>query len=474
MAPRRDFRQTKIVCTLGPSSSKPEQIEQLAAAGMNIARLNMSHGDHASHGQVIRRVQTLNKRLTHPIALLLDLRGPAIRTGDRRGQLSLEVGQEFYISVGPTDDPEERTIHVDYQDMVRQLKVGDRITVDNGLINLEVLEVRERDLRCRVVDGGVLGSRKHINLPGVRVNLPSITDQDAADIRFAAEHDVDFLAVSFVRSAEAVRDARRALAECGGQAIRIIAKIENQEGIANLAEIIDEADGVMVARGDLGVELAFEMLPSTQRDIVRRCAIAGKPVIVATHLLESMIDNPMPTRAEVTDVANAVYEQADAVMLSGETATGKHPVRCVSVLDRIARRIEEEPGLEFHRDREPKTIRDQLARSACLLADSLGSRAIVVMTMRGLMGRLVSSFRPRGAIIYAFTTTEIVRRRLWLSRSVVPFTLDLTEEPEQVVLHALELLKEHGRLESGEPVVVVANVTTDFGYSNAIQVRTIE
>ena len=474
MAPRHDFRQTKIVCTLGPSSSKPEQIEQLAAAGMNIARLNMSHGDHASHGQVIRRVQTLNERLTHPVALLLDLRGPAIRTGDRRGQLSLEVGQEFYVSVGPTDDPEERTIHVDYQDMVRQLKVGDRITVDNGLINLEVLEVRERDLRCRVVDGGVLGSRKHINLPGVRVNLPSITDQDAADIRFAAEHDVDFLAVSFVRSAEAVRDARRVLAECGGQAIRIIAKIENQEGIANLAEIIDEADGVMVARGDLGVELAFEMLPSTQRDIVRRCAIAGKPVIVATHLLESMIDNPMPTRAEVTDVANAVYEQADAVMLSGETATGKHPVRCVSVLDRIARRIEEEPGLEFHRDREPKTIRDQLARSACLLADSLGSRAIVVMTMRGLMGRLVSSFRPRGAIIYAFTTTEIVRRRLWLSRSVVPFTLDLTEEPEQVVLHALELLKAHGRLESGEPVVVVANVTTDFGYSNAIQVRTIE
>ena len=474
MAPRRDFRQTKIVCTLGPSSSQPEQIEQLAAAGMNIARLNMSHGDHASHGEVIRLVQTLNERLTHPVALLLDLRGPAIRTGDRRGQLSLEVGQEFYVSVGPTDDPEERTIHVDYQDMVRQLKVGDRITVDNGLINLEVLEVRERDLRCRVVDGGVLGSRKHINLPGVRVNLPSITDQDAADIRFAAEHDVDFLAVSFVRSAEAVRDARRVLAECGGQAIRIIAKIENQEGIANLAEIIDEADGVMVARGDLGVELAFEMLPSTQRDIVRRCAIAGKPVIVATHLLESMIDNPMPTRAEVTDVANAVYEQADAVMLSGETATGKHPVRCVSVLDRIARRIEEEPGLEFHRDREPKTIRDQLARSACLLADSLGSRAIVVMTMRGLMGRLVSSFRPRGAIIYAFTTTEIVRRRLWLSRSVVPFTLDLTEEPEQVVLHALELLKAHGRLESGEPVVVVANVTTDFGYSNAIQVRTIE
>ena len=231
----------------------------------------------------------------------------------------------------------------------------------------------------------------------MRINLPSITDQDAADIRFAAEHDIDFLAVSFVRSAEAVRDARRIVAEAGGHPMRIIAKIENQEGIDNLDEIIDVADGLMVARGDLGVEVKFEMLPVAQRDMVRRCAIAGRPVIVATHLLESMIDNPMPTRAEVTDVANAVYEQVDAVMLSGETATGKYPVRCVSALDRIARRIEKERGLELHGDREPQSIRDQLARSACLLADSLGSRAIVVITMRGLMGHLVSSFRPRGA-----------------------------------------------------------------------------
>ena len=474
MTPRRDFRHTKIVCTLGPSSSTAEQVEQLAAAGMNIARLNMSHGSHASHLKVIRIVQKLNKRLNHPVALLLDLQGPAIRTGDRLGGLSLEVGQEFHVTVGPTRNPEERTIHVDYQDMVHQLQVGDRITVDNGLINLEVLEVGERDLRCRVLDGGVLGSRKHINLPGVRINLPSITRQDVADIHFAVKHDVDFLAVSFVRSAEAVRDARRVIAEVGGHPVRIIAKIENQEGLDNLDEIIDAADGVMVARGDLGVEVEFEMLPVAQRDMVRRCAIAGRPVIVATHLLESMIDNPMPTRAEVTDVANAVYEQVDAVMLSGETATGRHPVRSVSVLDRIARRIEKERGLELHRDRRPESIRDQLARSACLLADSLGSRAIVVITMQGRMGRLVSSFRPRGAIIYAFTTTDVVRRRLWLSRSVVPFTLDLTETPEQTVLHALETLKAHDRVVSGEPVVIVANVTTSEGQTNAIQVRSVE
>ena len=473
MAPRRDFRQTKIVCTLGPSSSSPEQIEQLARAGMNIARLNMSHGSHASHREVIRIVQDLNQRLNHPIALLLDLQGPAIRTGDRLGHLALEVGQEFHVTVAPTENPEERSIHVDYRDMVHQLKAGDRITVDNGLINLEVLETREHDLRCRVLDGGVLGSRKHINLPGVRINLPSITEQDVADIRFAREHDVDFLAVSFVRSAEAVRDARRIIAEARGHHMRVVAKIENQEGLDNLDEIIDAADGIMVARGDLGVEVEFEMLPVVQRDMVRRCAIAGKPVIVATHLLESMIDNPMPTRAEVTDVANAVYEQVDAVMLSGETATGKYPVRCVSVLDRIARRTEKERGLELHRDREAQSVREHLARSACRLADSLGSRAIVVMTMRGLLGHLVSSFRPR-AIIYAFTTAEIVRRRLWLSRSVVPFTLDLTEEPDQAVVLALERLRAHDRLVSGEPVVIVANVATSHGLVNAIQVRTVE
>ena len=215
----------------------------------------------------------------------------------------------------------------------------------------------------------------------------------------------------------------RFIAEAGGHPMRIIAKIENQEGLDNLDEIIDAADGIMVARGDLGVEVEFEQLPAAQRDMVRRCVTAGKAVIVATHLLESMIDNPMPTRAEVTDVANAVYEQVDAVMLSGETATGKYAVRCVSVLDRIARRTEKERGLELHRDREAQSIREHLARSACRLADSLGSRAIVVITMRGLLGHLVSSFRPR-AIIYAFTTTDVVRRRLWLSRSVVPFTLD--------------------------------------------------
>ncbi len=474
MTEHRDFRQTKIICTLGPSSESSERIEQLAKAGMNLARLNMSHGDRDSHLLSIRRVRSLNRRLNHPITLLLDLQGPEIRTGERRKQLELEVGEEFSVTVSPSEDTEEKSIHIDYQDMVHQLKAGDPITVDNGLINLEVLEVREHDLRCRVLDGGTLGSRKHINLPGVRVNLPSITDQDRQDILFAIEHDIDFVALSFVRNAEAVREARRVIEDAGGHHVRLIAKIENQEGIDNLDEIIEEADGIMVARGDLGVEVEFTELPVAQRNMVRKCAVVGKPVIVATHLLESMIENPVPTRAEVTDVANAVDEQVDAIMLSGETATGKHPVRCVEVLDRIARRIEKEEGLDFHALREPASVREQLARSACRLADSLGSPAIVVITRRGLLGHLVSSFRPRRAIIYAFTNMSAARRKLWLSRSVVPFKMALSNDPEKTVVAAFERLRKHNRLVPGDAIVVVSDVPTSHGSVSAIQVRTIE
>ena len=474
MTERRDFRQTKIICTLGPSSDSAERIEQLARAGMNVARLNMSHGDHDSHRRTIRHIRRLGLRLNHPIAVLMDLQGPAIRTGERRGNLELGVGEEFSVSVASTEDPEEKSIHVDYEDMVHQLKVGDRITVDNGLINLEVLEVRSRDLRCRVLDGGTLGSRKHINLPGVRINLPSISEQDKADIRFGIEHDVDFLAVSFVRSAEALREAGRVILEAGGHHARLIAKIENQEGIDNLDEIIAESDGVMVARGDLGVEVQFAELPVAQRTMVRKCAIAGKPVIVATHLLESMIEHPMPTRAEVSDVANAVYEQTDAIMLSGETATGLHPVRCVEVLDQIARRTEKEDGLGFHTLRPPGTVREQLANSACRLADSLGAPAIVVITRTGRLGQLVSSFRPKSAIIYAFTNVSAARRALWLSRSVVPFEMALSDEPEQTVVDAFQRLRRHNRLVPGDPIVVVSDVATSHGDVTAIQVRTVD
>lgn len=471
---RPQARLTKIVCTIGPVTRSWDALSALAGAGMNLARLNMSHGDQASHLQVIRNLKSLNKKLPHPISILMDLQGPEIRTGELAKSLDLAAGDVFYFTV-LADDAEERSVHVNYRDMVNDLKVGERVTVDNGLINLEVLEVSEHRLKCRVLDGGTLGSRKHVNLPGVRVNLPSITKKDREDIAFAIEQDVDFIALSFVRAAEDVLEVRQIVEEAGGHQ-RLIAKIENQDGVDNFDAILEETDGIMVARGDLGVEVAFEELPVLQREMVRRCAIAGKPIIVATHLLESMIENPLPTRAEVTDVANAVYEQADAIMLSGETATGQHPVRCVEVLDTIARRIEEGPGLDFYLERSPPTTeRGHIAQGACRLADSLGARAIIVMTRRGQFGQLVASYRPKRAVIYAFTNMSTTRRKLWLTRSVVPFRMNLSKDPEKTIVNALAKLRERNVLEAGEPVVVVSDVATAMGdLVTSIQVRVSE
>jgi pyruvate kinase len=468
---RRDFRLTKIVCTIGPASSSSEMIEKLATAGMNIARLNMSHGDHETHLLSIRRIRSLNRTLNHPVAILLDLKGPEIRTGEVRETLHLKAGEEYSVTVMPNADTEERSIHIDYRDMVSHLKVGDRITVDNGLINLEVLETREHDLRCRVLDGGKLGSRKHINLPGVRVNLPSITEKDREDIRFGVKHDVDFIALSFVRNAEAVLDARRVLTEGGDHHTKIISKIENQEGVENFDSILEVSDGIMVARGDLGVEIDFAELPIVQREITRKCGLAGKPVIVATHLLESMIESPMPTRAEVSDVANAVYEEADAVMLSGETASGKHPVRCVQVMEKIVRRMEKEETIGTSQLRIASDTREELARSACRFADAIDAQAIVVFTRRGILGQLVASFRPRRAIIYAFTNMSTTRRKLWLARSVVPFKMDFSSDPEKTIRAALERLRTRSRVLSGDQVVVVSDVMAGDQRVTSIQVR---
>jgi pyruvate kinase len=470
MPERRQFRHTKIICTVGPACDTTQVLKKMAEAGMNIARLNFSHGDHESHLMALRRIKSLNQKLNHTVSTLVDLQGPEIRTGELEHALDLKVGETFSLSIRPVTDPEERSVHVDYQSLVSDMKKGDKVTVDNGLINLEVLEVNENRLLCRVIDGGKLGSRKHINLPGIRVNLPSITEKDRRDIQFAIKHEVDFIALSFVRSQTDVLEARK-IVEDGGANIKLIAKIENQEGVDNFAEILAAADGVMVARGDLGVEVDFRELPVIQRRIVRDCSRVGKPVIVATHLLESMRDAPMPTRAEVTDVANAVYEQADAIMLSGETASGRYPVRCVEVMDGIAKRIEQERGLDFYLARSPDGAREEIARSACRVADALRAPAIVVVTRRGLLGQLVSSFRPQHAIIYAFTNMSSIRRKLWLYRSVVPFVIDFSKNPEKTIQTALEKLAQRNRVLPGDPVVVITDVTGSSVSIPSIQVR---
>lgn len=467
---RRDFRHTKIVCTLGPVSSSEKTLKAMAMAGMNIARLNMSHGNHESHGEFIRTIKKLNQELNHPVALLLDTQGPEIRTGEREQPLQLEVGQLITLTVSP-EDKEEQSVHVNYQDLVNDLRVGDRVTVDNGIINLEVLEIEPPKLRCKVLDGGKLGSRRHVNLPGIRVNLPSITEKDRRDIEFGLAHDVDFIALSFVRSPQDILDCRK-LVEAAGKQTRIYAKIENQEGIDHFQQILEVADGIMVARGDLGVEIEIRDLPVVQRQMVQACALAGKPVIVATHLLESMITNPMPTRAEVSDVANAVYEGADAIMLSGETSAGAHPVRCVQVMDSIARRIEKEPSLGFHLERKVNDVQEHLARAACRLADSLGTHAIVVTSRSGRLTQAVASFRPKTAIIYGLTDNEGVRRKLWMVRSVVPLVVEFSDNPEADVQRAMEELRQRNRLLPGDQVVVVSDIQTGNQRIEAVQVRT--
>jgi len=470
MPDRRAFRHTKIICTIGPACDTTHTLRRMASAGMNVARLNFSHGDHETHLMAVRRIKSLNQKLNHPVSILVDLQGPEIRTGELANSMDLKVGETFTLSVSPVTDPEERSVHVDYRSLVNDLKKGDKVTVDNGLINLEVLEVHELRLVCKVIDGGKLGSRKHINLPGIRVNLPSITEKDRRDIQFAIKHELDFIALSFVRSPNDVLEAR-ALVEQSEANVKLIAKIENQEGVDSFPQILEVADGIMVARGDLGVEVDFRDLPVIQRHIVRECSRAGKPVIVATHLLESMRDAPMPTRAEVTDVANAVYEQADAIMLSGETASGKYPVRCVEVLDGIAKRIEREPGLGFFLERKPVNAREEIARSACRVADSLNAPAIVVVTRRGLLGQLVASYRPQRAIIYAFTNMSSVRRKLWLNRSVVPFVIDFSKNAEKTIQTALEKLAQRNRVMPGDPVVVITDVVGTNVTIPSIQVR---
>ena len=463
------MRKTKIVCTIGPATESLDMLERLYDAGMNVVRLNMSHGDHDSHAKVIRSIRTLNRKVKHPIPILLDTQGPEIRTGDLSSELDLHEGSEVTITVRGSENVEETSIHINYGDLLDTVSPGDMITVDNGLINLEVLIKNDKSLRCRVIDGGVLKSKRHVNLPGIRVNLPAITEKDRRDVLFAMEQELDFIALSFVRKASDVQELRELLGDKATK-IKIIAKIEDQEGLSNLEDIISVADGIMVARGDLGVEISIELLPNEQRRIVRLCAEQGKRVIVATHLLESMIDNPIPTRAEVTDVANAIYEGADAVMLSGETTIGKYPVKCVETLAKIADASEHIPGLNFSSRLRKDTEKQHLAAATVDLAESLRVAGIVVITRRGFMANLATNCQPHHTPIFAFTNDNRTRRQLQLNRSVYPYRIEFSQDPEKTLLNAFRLLQEKAGLKSGDQVVVISDIIAGSGV-DAVQVR---
>ena len=464
------MRKTKIICTIGPATDSYNMLEKMYNSGMNVVRLNMSHGDHKSHAKVIKAIKTLNKKVQFPVPVLLDTQGPEIRTGQLENSLDLKTGDLISVSVSP-DNVEERSIHIDYSDLVESVSVGDRITVDNGLINLEVLEKSDKTMQCRVVDGGKLKSKSHVNLPGVRVNLPGITAKDRKDILFGIEQEVDFIAMSFVREAKDIIELRKLMGSKAGK-IKIIAKIEDQEAIENIDEIIDEADGVMVARGDLGVEIPFENLPNVQRQIVRLCHEKGKRVIVATHLLESKIDSPMPTRAEATDVANAVYEEVDAVMLSGETTVGKYPLKAIEALDRIARVSEQARGLQFANVLIKDKDKQFLAASAVEMAESLNASGIVVITRRGLMANYLANCLPAQVQIFAFTNDSRTRRQLSLSRGVIPYRTTFSQDPEKTLVSAFNVLKKKEGLNTGDKVVVISDVIAGQGI-DAIQIRAL-
>ncbi len=451
------LRKTKIICSLGPATDKAEEIRNLIEAGANIFRLNMSHARHDWTREVVSTIRAESGGLGIEVALLVDMQGPAIRTGTLDKPLQLRAGDRVEFTIGDARPKEKFSTSVNYSGLAADVSIGDTMLVDNGVLHLKIVSTDSKRVIGETQTGGELGSRRHINLPGVRVNLPAFSDKDREDLDLALDLDVDFVAMSFVRDADHVEELRELLRKKKAHA-RIVAKIEDQEAVRNLDEIVRATDVVMVARGDLGIEVNLEELPILQRLIVKRCLALGRRVIVATHLLESMIANPIPTRAEVTDVANAVFEEADALMLSGETSIGQYPVKSVRTLDVIARRIERSGGAGYAERARLETAKQKSVRSAVSLANSIDGSKILVFTSRGVMANYVAHLRPRKAPIFSFSPDERVCRALLINRAVVPFHLEFAEQPEDTVAAAIALLAEREFLVKGDPVVILSDV----------------
>lgn len=470
------FRRTKIIITLGPASDSEARLVDLIGAGVDVIRLNMAHAKHDWTRSAIRRVRDASRSAGREVAIMMDIKGPEIRTGDLGAPIDLRAGEIFDFTVKPgveRENAEEvRSVDVNYRDLVNDIQVGDTVLVDNGLIRLEVLEKHFAHIRCRVLTSGQLTSRRHINLPGVKVNLPSFTDKDRADTLLGIEEGIDFVALSFVREAGDVA-ALRAFLESHQSRARIVSKIEDQSAIANLDSIITATDCLMVARGDLGIECPLQELPIIQRRAVRTCLTIGRPVIIATHMLESMITQPMPTRAEITDVANAVFEQADCVMLSGETTVGKYPLECVQALDVISRRVEEELAADFPEPAVFLSERMKLLRSAVVMANELPSSSILTFTRMGVTAAGLAALRPARAPILAVTDSIETLRQLRMVRSVEPMLLTPFGDPEKTLERAIGMLKKQGRLRLGDKLVIVSDVQSRDRRIDSIQLRTV-
>lgn len=470
---RGNYRHTKIVATLGPSTESPEQLEKLILAGVDVVRLNMAHATGDWVIERVGRIREVSARIGRHVAVMMDIKGPEIRTGAIAESIDLSVGEPFAFYTKPPAEP-IRGVEVNYGGLAADVSVGSVMLVDSGLIRFEVMAKDATTVHCRVLTPGRLGSRRHINLPGVDVNLPALTEKDGRDVRAGVAAGADFFALSFARKGQDVRDLKNLLKSLNSDA-RIIAKIEDQAGVRNLDEIVREADSVMVARGDLGIEIDYFRLPQVQTQIVEACLVYGKPVIVATHLLESMISAPMPTRAEISDIANAVRERADAVMLSGETTTGLYPLECVEVMKRIIGSTEPHDKRVLNENIRLTEPKAKMLRSAAVLAQQLDHSGIVVFTRSGFLGYTLGALRPKGIPIYAFTDKDQIFRHLLLPWGVEPFLMEFNEEdPEQTILNAIAYLKRREWVMSGSWLVVITNVLAGKKVIDTIQLRHVE
>jgi pyruvate kinase len=472
--PKSAFRLTKIIFTLGPSSEDEEMLEKMIHAGVDICRLNMAHADEQWTRKMIRRVRDVCRKTQRHIALMMDVKGPEIRTGDLAAPVDLKAGQTIDLLPG-TAQAEDGifAVSVNYPLMGEDVAAGTIVLVDSGLIRLEVISTSRERVRCRVLVSARLSSRRHINLPGVKVRLPALTAKDRRDIAIGVEEAVDFFALSFVREADDIDILRRLLSDMKSSA-RIIAKIEDQSGIANLDEIIVASDAIMVARGDLGIEVPMEDLPLIQKRMVDACIRNRKPVIVATHLLESMITSPVPTRAEVSDIAGAVWSGADAIMLSGETTTGKYPLECVQFMKKVAGRIESNSPKGYHSTLPLKNNKDRLLRSAVMLAQEIGDAGIVVFTRNGLLPQTLAAMRVWRCPIYAFTDEAQVFRHMLLMWGVEPFLIEFGPDPEKTIEEAFAYLLRREWVKTGDWMVVVTNVLAGEKTIDTIQMRPVE
>ena len=465
------FTRTKIICTIGPASNKTSILKKLHKAGMNVARINMSHATHNDAKEIIDYINQINSSVAGSISkigILLDTQGPEIRTGDTSLPIELKVGDKVTLTVRDEIDVETSSIKVNYKGLIESVNVGSQITVDNGLINFKVLSKQSETLLCKVIHGGKIGSKRHVNLPGIRINMPSITPKDIQDIEFGIKNNVDFIAASFVRSEKDLNILEQILSNNKSKA-KIIAKIENQEGLDNIENISKIAWGIMVARGDLGIETSLTDLPNIQRKIMYSCAVHGKRSIVATHLLESMINNPTPTRAEVTDIANAIYEGADALMLSGETSVGKYPIECVQFLKSLSLKTEQFKTLGYESNLVTHSDWESIATAAKKLSESIKADGIIAITRTGDTANYISNAKPNGIPIFTFTNNLTTLSQLSLVGSTHSFFISRLNDHEKTLSHAKKELKKYFNKKKNLKFVMLSGIFSEE-HSEAIQI----